>query len=234
MTAGTFRLGSLRVLEGGKLAIPLKAFAGFGRKMYYRLTGQIDKSDVEGSELSGVIKLDGDRKATILIEFLDDKKKEGSEKVRVEISTDNTFKDASRQLIPYNQNSYFSRVLDAPTNNIDLITGIQDPNGNLGPKAGNFTLGLLSTTKASKYGTYFAEFKSNLSSIKLFGDTNENGEFDKDDKSLGVLIVFKTKDFGEFREGVGRTFEYKQDTGIFSLKYGGQTYLEASGSSNLF
>ena len=233
VTAGNFRLGSLRVVEGESFSVPVNMFAGFGKKIFFRLSGDISKSDVRGSRLSGAAEVDKNLKATISIDFVDDGQKEGSERFKVEISTDKSFKDPSRQFVP-RQNSLSAEVLDAPSKKVDLITGIQDPSGNLGPKASNFTLGLISKTSASEFGTYFAEFKPDLTKIDLFADSNRNGVFDKQDKFLDTLKINSFIDLGEFKEGVSRTFECKQSDGDFSLKYGGKTYLEASGQTDLF
>ncbi len=232
MTAGNFWLGSLRAVEGAKFAVAVKAIAGFGKRIYYRLGGEINKSDVKGSNLSGSVRLDKKLEATVVIEFVDDGKKERSERASIQISTDKSFRDSSRVLIPKSGNSHF-HVHDAPKRKSDLITGVQDVN-TFGRKVDSFTLGLLSNSASSKYGAYFAQFKPDLSAIDLYGDTNMNGKFDRKDKRLGALKINLLKDFGQFKEGVPRTFKYNQNKGIFSLEYGRQTYLEASGSENLF
>jgi hypothetical protein len=233
MTAGTFRLGSLRVVEGERFSVPVSLFKGFGKKIFFRLSGEISKSDVRGARLSGAEEVGKDLKATISIDFIDDGRKEGSERFKVEISTDKSFEDPSKQVIP-RSNSVSAEVLDAPSKKVDLITGIQDPSGNLGPKASNFTLGLISKTSSSKFGIYFAEFKPDLTKVDLFADSNGNGIFDGKDTFLDALKINSFANLGEFKEGVSRTFEYRQDTGDFSLKHGGRTYLEASGDGGLF
>lgn len=234
MTAGEFRLASIRVNEGESLSVPVKGFVGFGKKIYWRLTGQVDKSDVKKGSLSGSTRLNGNLEATIKVDFADDSKKEGSEKIGIQVSTDKSFQDPTRQLNAKGQNPLFFRVADASSKKVDVVTGIQDTSGDVGPKAGDLTLGLLSTTNSSKYGAYYLDFKSDLTSFNLFGDSNENGQFTGKDKFLGKFRVTETKDVGGFRDGVSRTFEYRQSSGILSLKYGSQTFLEASGDSNLF
>ena len=153
------------------------------------------------------------------------------EEFGIEICTDKNFQ---HPIMPEVQSVRSSVVFDAPNKKQDLITGIQYPHGDLGPKAGNFTLGLYSKTSSSKYGLYFAEFKPDLSKINIFADSNRNGEFDKKDSFLSDFKITSLVNLGEFKEGVSRTFEYRQNTGEFLLKYGGKTYLEASGDTDLF
>jgi len=232
VTAGTFRLGFLRVVEGERFSVPINMYPNYGRQIFYRLSGNISKSDVRGSRLSGVVKVGKNLKASIPFEFVDDGRKETSEKVGIALSTDKTFQDTTRQFNYPGRNPLFFDVLDVPSVKRDLITGIQNPSGNLGPKGG--ALGLVSTTSSSEFGTYYAEFKPDLSEISIFADSNRNGEYDKKDAFLDAFKITSFVDLGEFGEGVPRTFEYRQNTGEFLLKYGGRTYLEASGGTDLF
>ena len=230
MTAGSFSIGFLQVVEGERFSVPINMNPNYGRQIFYRLSGDISKSDVRGSRLSGVVKVGKNLKASIPFEFVDDGRKETSEKVGIALSTDKTFQDTTRGF----GNPLFFDVLDVPSVKGDLITGIQNPSGNLGPKGGDFTLGLLSTTSSSEFRTYYAEFKPDLSEISIFADSNRNGEFDKKDAFLDAFKITSFVDLGEFGEGVPRTFEYRQNTGEFLLKYGGRTYLEALGDTDLF
>ena len=225
-------MGSLRVVEGEDLSVVVSEIPiRYGKRIFYRLLGDISKSDISGSRLTGSIRVSNTLKSTIKIEFLNDGKKELPEEFGIEICTDKNFQ---HPIMAEVQNVRSAIVFDSPSIKQDLITGIQYPHGDLGPKAGNFTLGLYSKTNSSNYGLYFAEFKPDLSKISLFADSNRNGEFDKKDAFLDAFKITSFVDLGEFGEGVPRTFEYRQNNGEFLLKYGGQTYLEASGDMNLF
>jgi hypothetical protein len=234
----TFSIDFLRVVEGEKFSVPVNSFTysnvditNSRRQIFYRISGDISNSDIRGSRLSGVIRLNKNLEGYIPIEFIDDGRKEASEKVGIVLSTDKTFSGTPPQGGTPGDNRFF-RVLDAPSVKRDLITGIQD--SDRGPRSNDFTFGLYSTNSSSEFSNYYGEYKLESSKINIFADSNRNGGFDKKDAFLSDFKITSLVNTGEFMDGVPRTFEYRQNTGEFLLKYGGRTYLEALGDTDLF
>jgi len=235
----TFSIDFLRVVEGEKFSVPVNSFSSSivdstnsRREVFYRLSGDISNSDIRGSRLSGVIKLNKNLEGSIPIEFIDDGRKEAPEKVGIVLSTDKTFQNDVQGGTP--GDNLFFRVLDASSVKRDLITGILGLGDDSGPRSNDFTFGLHSTTSSSEFSIYYGEFKPKSSKISLFADSNRNGEFDRKDAFLSDFNITSQVNTGEFMDGIPRTFEYRQNGGVLLLKYDGQTFLEASGGTDLF
>ena len=247
----TFSIGYLRVVEGEKFSVPVNSFTyssvgdtNSDRQVFYRLSGDISKSDIHGARLSGVIKLNKNLEGSIPIEFIDDGRKEAPEKVGIALSTDKTFSNGAVQGGTPGDNGVVSNtgwrprrqteVLDVPSDKRDLITGILGLGDDSGPRSNDFTFGLHSTTSSSEFSIYYGEFKPESSTISLFADSNRNGGFDRKDAFLSDFRITSQVNTGEFMDGIPRTFEYRQNTGELLLKYDGKTFLEASGDTDLF
>lgn len=199
MTAGDFRLARTSIEEGDKLRAYVTLWPGFGKKVYWRLSGDTKKSGF--NKTSGVIRFKKPGTKVLKLRTGIDSVSEDRKKIGLEMSTDPKFRDPTIRLNTPSTSPLYFDLYDKLDK--DAITGEWRPtsgsNYRDNGRRGQYSLEV--TAGDSKYDSYFLEIEidnitrtsygASIGRSKLYGDTNRNNVFDKGDKAIGFIESLK-------------------------------------------
>lgn len=250
MTAGSFTIAQLRISEGKKARFGVRLFqeaSGRAAKVYYRLGGDVARSDIDKGALMGSFKAYSNKTKIVKIGVAADNIKEGVEKVTIEFSTDPDFKDISQRLstsdlsyssrLPGSRYSQVLYIAEANRSKKDFITGLASNIESPGSQSDDATALYPLKGGETQYGKYFLLPKSgDFISFWVFADSNRNGSFDRGDRRLknirlGMPVINRSATFS----GASlRGFIYDTSQQILSLTRDDIEFLAWSGVQNFF